>query len=81
VISPPLVLLGLGAVALLGAMNARRTPRTSWLALVGWPAALLVIELAPLLIGVGLVVAASLVALGGIAGAAGWTGLGAIPFT
>jgi acetyl esterase/lipase len=50
----------------------------SWLAIVRWPAALAAIELALLLIVLGLGAAAVLAVLGGVEGAAGWGGLAAL---
>lgn len=69
------LLLLLGLVTAAGAANARWPRRSLALVLLSWVGAMVVVELAGPLAVLVLAAAGGLVALGGLDGAAGWTGL------
>lgn len=70
-----LALLGLGAVAALGAVNAWRPRRALLLVLPSWLAAMVVVELAAHLVVLHVAAAALLIWAGALGHAAGWAGL------
>jgi acetyl esterase/lipase len=72
------LLLVFGLAALVCTANAVRPARSSLLFFPSWFLAWLTIELAPVLLGLDVVIAAVLIALGALDHTSGWIGLGAL---